>query len=103
MKVVEVTMVRIYFNESEAMLKSLLKRLHDWEKVKGVTVFRGVSGFGPSGATHTSAAVDLSLDLPLVVEFFDEPAKVQAILEHLSTTIKPGHMVAWNATVNETI
>ena len=102
MKVVEVTMVRIYFNESEAMLKSLLKRLHDWEKVKGVTVFRGITGFGPQ-ATHPSAAVSMPFDLPLVVEFFDEPAKVQAILEHLSTTIKPGHMVAWNATVNETI
>ena len=103
MKVVEVTMVRIYFNESEAMLKSLLKRLHDWEKVKGVTVFRGVSGFGPSGATHTSVAENLSLNLPLVVEFFDEPAKIQAILEHLSTTIRSGHMVTWSATVNEAI
>lgn len=103
MKTVEVTVVRIYLSEGEAAIKSLLKRLHDWEKVKGVTVFRGVTGFGPAGPTHTSAAEVLSLDLPLVVEFFDEPAKVQAILEHLNNTIKPGHMVYWNARVNETL
>jgi uncharacterized protein len=98
----EVTVVRIYFNESDAILKSLLKRLHDWEKVKGVTVFRGISGFGPQGPVHTSAAmVDLSLNLPIVIEFFDETEKVRAILEHLNTTIKPGHMVHWQAHVNE--
>lgn len=103
MKTVEVMMVRIYLTEGEGVLKSLLKRLHDWEKVKGVTVFRGVTGFSNTGPTHTSVAVDLSLDLPIVVEFFDEPAKVQAILEHLNTTIKPGHMVSWRAQVNETL
>lgn len=103
MKTIDVTVVRIYLNEHEATINSLLKRLHDWEKVKGVTVFRGVTGFGPAGPTHTSAAVNLVLDLPLVVEFFDEPAKVQAILEHLNNTIKPGHMVFWAAQVNETL
>lgn len=103
MKTVDVTVVRIYINEGDVMLKNLLKRLHDWEKVRGVTVFRGVTGFGNSGPTHTSVAVDLSLNLPLVVEFFDEPAKVSAILEHLNTTIKPGHMVSWSAQVNEAL
>lgn len=100
MKQADVTMVRIYLTEAEGMLPSLLKRLHDWEKVKGVTVFRGISGFGRSGVVHTSAAVDLMLDLPLVVEFFDEPKKVEAILEHFSSTVKPGHMVSWSAQVN---
>jgi PII-like signaling protein len=103
MKTVEVTVVRIYLSEGEALLKSLLKRLHDWEKVKGVTVFRGIRGFGPSGPIHTSVAVDLSLDLPIVVEFFDEPQKVQTILEHLNAEIKPGHMLHWQARVNETL
>ncbi len=36
MKMIEVTMVRIYLNEKEAHLESLLQRLHDWEKVRGV-------------------------------------------------------------------
>lgn len=32
----EVTMVRIYLTEGEAQLKTLIKRLHDWEKLRGV-------------------------------------------------------------------
>jgi len=103
MKMVEVTMVRIYLTEGEGVLQNLLKRLHDWEKVKGVTVFRGISGFGRSGVVHTSAAVDLLLDLPVVVEFFDEPKKIDSILNNLNTTLKSGHMVCWPAKVNEGI
>ncbi len=101
MKMVEVTMVRIYLSEQKSHLDNLMKRLHDWEKVRGVTVFRGISGFGESGQLHSAALVDLSLDLPLVVEFFDEPARVERILEHLNSEVKPRHVVKWTAWVNE--
>lgn len=101
MKTTEVTVVRIYLTEGEGQLDALLKRLHDWEKVRGVTVFRGVIGFGQSGVMHRSDLIDLSLNLPVVVEFFDEPEKVENILEHLNDQIKPGHMVLWNARVND--
>lgn len=101
MKQTEVTVVRLYLNEGEAQLENLLKRLHDWEKVKGVSVFRGIAGFGDSGEIHTSKFIDLGQELPLVVEFFDTPDKVSAIMEHIATTIKPGHMLSWSARVNE--
>ena len=97
MKTMDVTMVRIYLTEAEKMIDPLLKRLHDWEKVRGVTVFRGITGFGKSGALHSSKLLDMSLNLPVVVEFFDEPGKVDSILEHLSGMIEPGHMVSWSA------
>ena len=93
-----ITMVRVYLTEGEAQLKSLLKRLRDWEKLKGVTVFRGISGFGESGVIHTSAIVDLSLNLPIVVEFFDTPEKIDEIIAHLGASFKPGHIVKWTAT-----
>lgn len=97
MKSIEVTMVRIYLTEAEKMLDTVLKRLHDWEKVRGVTVFRGISGFGQSGVVHSSQLLDMSLDLPVVVEFFDTPDKVAVILEHLSGMFDPGHIVSWPA------
>jgi PII-like signaling protein len=92
-------MVRIYLTEAEAQLKPLLKLLHE-DQVKGVTAFRGIAGFGASGKLHSSTLVDLSLDLPVVVEFFDTPEKVEKILQHLSADIKPGHMVHWAAEMN---
>jgi len=97
MKEIEVTMVRIYLTEAESKLNPLIKRLHDWEKVRGVTVFRGISGFGKSGVMHSSMLLDMSLNLPVVVEFFDEPGKVATILAHLNEMIDPGHMVHWRA------
>jgi PII-like signaling protein len=100
MKHQEVTVVRLYLNEGEAQLNNLLKRLHDWEHVCGVTVFRGIAGFGPGGELHTGKLLDLSLNLPLVVEFFDEPDKAEAVMEHLQAEIKPGHMLSWRARIN---
>lgn len=101
MKHSDVTMVRIYLTEGEQLMKKLLAKLHDEEKVRGVTVFRGVSGFGKSGVVHSATLLDLSLDLPVVIEFFDAPDKVRRILSHLKDLLPPGHVVSWPAQINE--
>jgi len=95
-----VTFVRVYLTEADKTLEPLLKRLHDQEKVRGVSVFRAMSGFGGSGVIHTASLVDLSLDLPVTVEFFDQPEKVDAILEHVSDLVEAGHIVRWQAEMN---
>jgi PII-like signaling protein len=100
MKETEVTMVRIYLHEADAHLSELLEYLHDDSKVRGVTVFRGISGFGVSGEIHSSKLLDMSLDLPVVVEFFDVPEKANEIISELNNKIKPGHIVYWSATIN---
>ena len=94
----EVTIVRIYLSEGETQLKSLMKRLRDWEKLRGLSVFRGISGYGESGVIHGADIVDLSIHLPIVVEFFDEDEKINNILEHLGDQIKPGRLLKWSAT-----
>ena len=96
----EVTMVRIYLTEGETQLKTFLKRLRDWEKLRGVTVFRGISGYGNSGVIHGADIIDLSMHLPIVLEFFDTPDKIEQICEHLKDIVKPGHVVRWQAQVN---
>ena len=100
MKTMEVTVVRIYLTEGDRQLRPLLVCLHDQERVRGVTAFRGIAGFGKSGKMHSAGLLDMSLDLPLVVEFFDEPEKVERILEHLGEKIEPGHILYWSASVN---
>ena len=96
----EVTMVRIYCTEAEHKLEPLLALLHDQEKVAGVTAFRGIAGFGKSGQIHTSSLLDMSLDLPVIIEFYDRPTKVAAVMEHLNDIVEAGHMVSWPATAN---
>ena len=96
----EMLMVRIYLHEAKAHQSELLEFLHDESKVHGVTVFRGITGFGSSGKYHSSTLMDISLDLPVVIEFFDEPDKVMSIIEVLNKKIKPGHIVYWPAKIN---
>lgn len=100
MKPAEIMMVRLYLHNGEVQLHSLLKRLRDWEKLRGLSVFRGIAGFGDSGNIHEAQWSDPGMDLPIVVEFFDSPDKVSAILEHLNDLIKPEHMVWWQAQTN---
>lgn len=96
----DVTIVRVYLHEAKAHMASLLQYLHDESRVKGVTVFRGITGFGNSGEYHSSKLIDMSLDLPVVIEFFDEAEKVEAIIDHLNKEVKPGHIVYWPAKIN---
>ncbi len=93
----DVIIVRVYLTEGEKKLKQILSYLHDEHRVQGVTVFRGIAGFGSSGEMHSSALLDLSLDLPLVVEFFDQPEKSSQIIENLKTLLEPEHIVFWQA------
>jgi PII-like signaling protein len=99
MNKLDVICVRIYLTEGEGVMEDLLRCLHDEEKVQGVTVFRGICGFGKSGKIHSSSLLDMSLDLPLVIEFFDVPGKVNNILEHIRKQVEPGHILSWPATL----
>ncbi len=97
----DVIMCRIYMTESEHKLRELLKYLKSQAQVRGVTVFRGIEGFGQSGEMHNVKFMDLSSDLPLVVEFFDIPETMKKVIGELQETIEAEHIVYWSATINE--
>lgn len=92
-----VTVARIYLREGEHQLTKIIEFLHDEEKVSGVTVLQGITGFGPDGQIRTASLVDLSLDLPLVVEFYDLPERVEAVIERLASQMGLSHVVSWSA------
>ena len=88
MKTIDVRVVRIYITESSHLLKNIVAYLKHEAKIRGITVFRAISGFGESG-DRTSTLMDLSLDLPLCIEFFDSPEKSDVAIQHLSEILKP--------------
>ena len=94
---ITVTVARIYVTEGEGAHRRLFERLHDEERVRGVTMFRGIAGFGRSGEVHSADLLDLSLDLPVVIEFFDTPERVKAVIQNLSDLVAPGHVVTFAA------
>lgn len=99
MKTIDVTIVRIYVMESSNLLSTIIHYLKTEAKIRGISVFRAISGFGETG-NHSVSLVDLSLDLPLVIEFFDSKDKIQPALDHLSKIIKQEHIIFWDAKAN---
>ena len=98
----DVLMVRIYLSEADqgrrrTLMQQILSALHDRHAVKGVTVFRGVAGFGADGEVHADDMLRLNIDLPLVIEFFDEPPAAEAAIHFLETMVALGHIVSWPA------
>jgi hypothetical protein len=96
----KVTVARIYINEGKHIHDRVFEKLHDEHKVRGVTLFRGISGFGKSGETHSSSLLDISFNLPVVVEFFDSEENVKAALESISELVPPGHVLTFDADIS---
>jgi PII-like signaling protein len=56
----------------------------------GATVFRGIMGFGASSRLHTDRFLELSSDLPIVIECIETEERIQAILPDLDAMIGGG-------------
>lgn len=101
----EIVIVRIYISEADhgrraSLMQEIFSLLHDQHKVRGLTVFRGIAGFGRSGEIHSADLLRLTANLPLVIEFFDEPATIDAALKVINGLVPPGHIVSWKAQCN---
>ena len=95
----QVKVARVYLSEESPVLNELFEYLHE-QKVKGATIYRGVKGFGVSGKTRETRFLDLHFDLPMILEFFDEPARIDEILSHFKDKIAAGHVLQWLAEAN---
>jgi len=93
MSLKKMMMVRIYTTESTSSVKPITEYLQS-QGIKGVSVFRAIKGYGQSG-NHSASLLNVSLNLPLVIEFFDEEKKIEALLEPLKTMVKAEHLICW--------
>ena len=80
----EAKLLRIFVGESD-----LIHHVPVYEKIvlearkeglAGVTVMKGIMGFGASSRIHTTKLLRLSEDLPLVVEIVDEEKKIEEFI-----------------------
>lgn len=92
----EVLMVRLYLAEGRDDIRKVFKWLES-TKMRGFTVFRGIAGLGSDGKVHKASLLDLSSELPMVIEFFDTPARIAELMPTLQTLVKPDHIVSWTA------
>ncbi len=64
----------------------LLRRRH----YAGATVTRGIMGYGASSRVHSAKFLELSLDLPIVVECVETEEKINEILPALDEMVGGG-------------
>ncbi len=93
----DVVMVRVYCSDADHRHQQIVEWLHSAHALRGLTVFRGIAGFGGSGPMHDASLIDIRPDLPVVIEFFDQPDRVAAILPELRQLAGAGHIVSWPA------
>lgn len=96
----DVSIARVYTLEGHDHLNKVLEILREEEKMAGVTIMRGIAGYGVSGEIHTSSLLTLSLELPLIIEFYDVPEKVAKVIETLKSRLDLKHIVSWPATAH---
>ena len=90
----ERVLMRIHIGESDRYEgKPLYKQLVELLRSRhyaGATVLRGIMGFGASSRLHTDRFVELSMDLPIVVECIETQERIEAILPELDKMLGGG-------------
>jgi PII-like signaling protein len=83
----ESTLLRIFIGESDRwehtpLYEAIVLKAREMH-LAGATVLRSPLGFGKSSRLHTSKILQLSMDLPMVIEIVDEESKIREFLPTL--------------------
>jgi len=88
------TLMRIHIGESDKyhgkpLYQQIVKLLRE-QKFYGVTVLRGIGGFGASSVYHTDHILRLSQDLPVVIEIVEYSERIERVIPKLDEMIEGG-------------
>ena len=90
----ERTLMRIHIGESDKWhgkpLYEAIVELLRKEKFSGVTVLRGVAGYGGSSVYHTDKLLRLSQDLPIILEIVESTERIEEVLPRLDEMVEGG-------------
>jgi uncharacterized protein len=90
----ERTLMRIHIGESDRWqgkpLYQAIIELCRSEGFSGVTVLRGVGGYGSSSRYHTDKILRLSQDLPVVIEVVEDAERIEHLLPQLDEMVGGG-------------
>lgn len=86
--------LRIYIGESDrwnrrSLYQAIVEKAKELD-MAGATVFRGLLGYGADKRIRTASIVDLSSDLPILVEIIDSEEYIAKLLPYLDEMLKKG-------------
>jgi len=70
-------------------------------KTAGVSVFRGVAGYGSHRKFHTAKILELSTDLPVKIEIIETEEMINRILPEISAIVTKGLIEISDTTIVE--
>jgi uncharacterized protein len=80
-------LLRIFIGEADKIKHTPMHEIIVQEArsmgLAGATVWRGILAFGPTSRVRTTKVLDLSTDLPIILEIVDEESKIEAFLPRL--------------------
>lgn len=87
-------LIRIFIGESDKYKGKILyeaivekaRELH----LAGASVFRGILGYGADSRMHKAKLLDLSEDLPIVIEIVDSKENIDKLIPFLDETVTEG-------------
>lgn len=87
-------LLRIFIGESD---KKEGLPLYEWivrrakqDKLAGATVLRGIEGFGAQSHIHTARILQLSTDLPIIIEIIDTLEKIEKFMPVIDEVVLDG-------------
>ena len=83
-------LLRIFIGESDKFKgKNLYQYLVEYlrkNNYSGITVLRGITGYGKASKIHTSDLLELSSDLPIVIEIVDTDDRIESLKQTFDET-----------------
>ena len=75
--------------QGKPLYEAIVQKCRDLQ-IAGATVFKGIEGYGAHSVVHAAHIVDLSADLPIVVELIDSTEAIHGFLPHLTAMVADG-------------
>jgi PII-like signaling protein len=87
-------LLRIFVGEDDQhehlpLYEWIVRRARE-QHLAGVTVLRGLEGFGAHSRVHKASILRLSSDLPVVIEIVDTPDKIAGFLPRVAEAMGDG-------------
>src|SRR5712672_2373229 len=90
----EAVLLRIFLGESDRwehkpLYEAIVLKARELH-LAGATVLRGPMGFGANSRLHTTKVLQLSEDLPIIVEIVDSKEKIDGLMPHVDEMVQEG-------------
>src|SRR6201996_539162 len=90
----DATLLRIFIGDADRhdgrpLYEAIVLKAREMH-LAGATVLKSPMGFGHHSRLHTAKILQLSTDLPMVIEIVDEPPKIEAFLPVLDEMMDGG-------------